>query len=76
MFGTGSDTKPHWMRNFHMQYAEKLNVWTGIFQIRVVEQNLCEKQNLEFVQILLIPDLVNLFPQDNKKNQSITVIWF
>lgn len=76
-----SDTNPHWIQTCHTQHPQKVNVWVGIVQNRVVgpyffDQNLTGQLYLEFLQNRLIPDLIDLFPEDNNINQLNILLWF
>lgn len=58
---------PHWFTEFHTQNPQKLNVWCGIVDGRVIgpyffEETLNGAIYLDFLQNDLIPALITLFP--------------
>lgn len=61
---------PHWMQEYRTQYPEKVNVWAGIIDSRIIgpyffEETLTGPRYLEFLQNFLLPELNRLFPNRN-----------
>ena len=55
-----SDENPHWMRETHTQYPEKVNVWAGIFGNRIIgpyliEYDLSVSQYLYLLENQIVP---------------------
>lgn len=76
-----SDVNPHWMREGHTQYKEKINVWAGIVGNTVIgpiffEENLTGDRYLRFLQDDLIPALATLFPGEANPDLPNANIWF
>lgn len=72
---------PHWMREQHTQYPEKVNVWVGIVRNKIIgpyffEGNVNGQAYLQFLQRFLIPTLVNLFPSRNNPRVPDESLWY
>lgn len=60
---------PHWIEESHTQHHQKVNVWAGIIDNRVVgpcffDETLTGERYLDFLQFDLVPALAVLFPND------------
>ena len=70
-----SDENPHWMRQLHTQYPQKINLWAG-FCVRgiigpfLIDGNLNGEQYLQLLQNNIVPAIHNLF------NGNVNNIWF
>lgn len=58
---------PHWIRENHTQYPQKINVWAGIIGHRIIgpffiEHNLNGDSYLELLRNRIVPALAALFP--------------
>lgn len=58
---------PHWFTEYHTQKPQKVNVWCGILDGRVLgpyffEETLTGERYLDFLQNDLIPTLITLYP--------------
>lgn len=76
-----SRVNPHWMVEAHTQHPQKVNVWAGIVDNRIVgpfffEGTLTGERYLEFLQNDLVPALVVIFPNDNDPDLPDNTIWF
>lgn len=76
-----SNQNPHWIRESHSQYPEKVNVWAGIIGDHVIgpkffNGNLTGEQYLAFLQEDLIPCLSALFPNPIDPDLFDDRIWF
>lgn len=76
-----SQENPHWMTDTHTQYPQKVNVWAGIINDRIIgpfffEENLTGQRYLTFLRNQLIPVLTNIFPNANNPNLPNDNIWF
>lgn len=70
----------HWAQVAHTQYPEKINVWAGIFQDRIIgpyffDVNLTGEIYLHFLQLELIPALAQLYP-GNEPGMPTAAMWF
>ncbi|KAG5892168.1 hypothetical protein JTB14_026406 [Gonioctena quinquepunctata] len=75
-----SRDNPHWMMDGHTQYPQKVNVWAGIINDRIIgpyffEGNLTGVRYLEFLRNELIPSLADIFPNANNPNSPNESIW-
>lgn len=57
-----SDANPHWMRDSHTQWKQKINVWAGIFRHQIVgpfffDENLTAERYLRLLQEEIVPAL-------------------
>lgn len=55
-----SEENPHWLREHHTQYKQKLNVWAGIFRDQIIgpffiDGNLDGPKYLELLQEQIVP---------------------
>ncbi|XP_057658360.1 uncharacterized protein LOC130895195 [Diorhabda carinulata] len=62
-----SDVNPHWMREGHTQYREKINVWAGIVGNSIVgpfyiEESLTGERYLQLLHNDVLPALATLYP--------------
>lgn len=76
-----STNNPRWMREQHTQNPQKVNVWAGILNDRIIgpfffDGNLTGDQYLQFLQNELIPTLAANFPNINQPNLPEASIWF
>jgi hypothetical protein len=58
------------MQEIHTQYPQKVNVWTGIIDDRILgsfffANNLIGDRYLQFLQLELMPEVAALFPNAN-----------
>lgn len=72
---------PHWYIENHTQYNEKVNVWAGIVENRIIgpfffDESLTGERYLNFLQNDLIPALATLFPDDNDPDLPSLTLWF
>jgi len=70
-----SDTNPHWMRESHTQYPQKLNVWAGILGDTIIgpffiEGNLNAQRYLQMLENQIVPAIQALREDDFED------IWF
>lgn len=75
-----SKENTHWAQVTHTQYPEKINVWAGIFQDRIIgpyffNENLTGEIYLDFLQLELIPALAQLYP-GNEPDLPTPTLWF
>lgn len=64
-----SNENPHWLRENHTQYPQKLNVWAGIFRDRIVgpffiDGNLDGPRYLELLQEQIVPAIQEIAGDD------------
>lgn len=76
-----ADENPHWMREGHTQWPEKVNVWAGIIGDQVIgpiffNGNLNGETYLQFLEEELIPNLAILFPDHLEADVPNHNIWF
>lgn len=76
-----SNENPHWMREEHTQYPEKINVWAGIVGNHIVgpffiDGNLNGDKYLELLQNNVVPTLTNLYPDPANPQVPANNIWF
>lgn len=60
---------PRWMMEYRTQHPQKVNVWCGIVEGRILgpyffDVNLTGARYLEFLRDDLIPELINLYPNE------------
>lgn len=72
---------PHWFRESHSQYNEKVNVWAGIINNRVIgpyffEGSLTGERYHDFLATDLIPALATLYPDENMPDMPNQALWF
>lgn len=73
---------PHWAREHHTQYRQKINVWAGIVGRRIIgpffmEENLNGERYLQLLRNHVVPALAELFPNPRKSlllSQTIKII--
>lgn len=71
---------PHWMIEANTQYPQKVNVWAGIMDNRIIGPyffvgTLDGEQYLDFLQFELIPALAVLFPNAEDPDSPDPRIW-
>ncbi|VEN42073.1 unnamed protein product, partial [Callosobruchus maculatus] len=76
-----TDENPHWMREEHTQYPQKVNVWAGIVGNHIVgpffiDGNLNGDKYLELLQNYVVPTLANLHPDPANPQVPANTIWF
>lgn len=62
---------PHWKRENHTQFPQKVNVWAGIIGRRIIgpffmEEMLNGERYLQLLRNEIVPALVQLFPNNRK----------
>jgi transposase len=72
---------PHWFIENHTQYNEKVNVWAGIVENRIIgpfffDESLTGERYLNFLRNDLVPALATLFPDDNDPDLPSLTLWF
>ncbi|EFN68079.1 hypothetical protein EAG_05235, partial [Camponotus floridanus] len=60
-----ADENPHWMRDCHTQYPEKVNVWAGILCNRIIgpffiDGNITAESYLDLLRNRIIPGIQNI----------------
>lgn len=70
-----ADENPHWMRESHTQYPEKVNVWAGIIQNQIIgpffiEGNLNSVQYLHMLEDQILPEIIN------RRGHNLQSTWF
>jgi hypothetical protein len=68
------------MQDLHTQYPQKVNVWAGIIDDRILgpfffANNLTGDRYLRFLQLKLMPALAALFPNANNPDLPNNTIW-
>lgn len=76
-----SDHNPHWMLEHRTQYPQKLNVWAGIIGNYIIgpfvlHGNLTANSYLDLLQNRIIPNLINLFHDQDNDQILRDDIWF
>lgn len=76
-----SQTNPHWIIENNTQYPQKVNVWMGMINSRILgpyffEGNLNADTYLDFLSLELIPALVAVFPNHDDPDIPQRQIWF
>lgn len=76
-----SRENPHWMREEHTQYPEKVNVWAGIVGDHIIgpffiNGNLNGDNYLALLQNNVLPTLTNLYPDPANPQLPANMIWF
>lgn len=76
-----SRENPHWMREDHTQYPEKVNVWAGIAGDHIIgpffiDGNLNGDNYLALLQNNVVPTLTNLYPDPANPQVPANMIWF
>lgn len=76
-----STENPHWMREEHTQYPEKVNVWAGIIGDHIIgpffiDGNLNGDNYLALLQNNVVPTLTNLYPDPANPQVPTNMIWF
>lgn len=76
-----STENPHWIRDEHTQYPEKVNVWAGIVGNYVIgpffiNDNLNRDNYLVLLQNNVVPRLANLYPDPANPQVPANMIWF
>lgn len=64
-----SDENPHWMRESHTQYPQKINVWAGILNHKIIgpfflDENVNAERYLYLLQTQVLPAIRNLVGDD------------
>lgn len=64
-----SQENPHWICEAHTQRPQKVNVWAGIINNRILgpyffEENLTAARYLDFLRFELVPALAVMFPNE------------
>lgn len=72
---------PRWMREHHTQYPQKVVVWAGIVKNKIIEPyffdgNVNGQNYLDFLQNVLIPTLVQLYPEENNPVVPDQNLWY
>lgn len=69
-----TDENPHWMRDCHKQYPQKINVWAGMFSNRirpfVLDGNLTAEIYLNLLQNQMVPAIPNII------GDAFEHVWF
>lgn len=73
-------TNPHWILENNTQYRQKVNVWMGIINDRMLgpyffQQTLTAERYLDFLTFELIPSLAVIFPNDHDPDIPGQQIW-
>lgn len=76
-----SQENPHWIHEAHTQYPQKVNVWAGIINNRILgpyffENNLTAERYLDFLSFDLFPSLAVIFPNADNPDIPHDRIWF
>lgn len=76
-----AEHNPHWMQEARSQHPQKVNVWAGILKNRILgpfffDGNLNGDIYLDFLQLELVPALVELYPDPNTPDSPSNEIWF
>lgn len=76
-----STENPHWIREEHTQYPQKVNVWAGIVGNHIIgpffiEGNLNGDNYLALLQNDVVPTLINLYPNPENPQVPTNTIWF
>jgi len=76
-----SRENPHWIREEHTQYPEKVNVWAGIVGDHIIgpffiDGNLNGENYLALLQNNVVPTLTNLYPDPGNPGVPADMIWF
>uniref|UniRef100_V5I868 Transposable element Tc1 transposase n=1 Tax=Anoplophora glabripennis TaxID=217634 RepID=V5I868_ANOGL len=76
-----SQENPHWTCESHTQHPQKVNVWAGIINNRILgpfffEENLTAARYLDFLTFDLIPALAVIFPHEIDPDIPNERIWF
>lgn len=76
-----AEHNPHWMQQARTQHPQKVNVWAGILKNRILgpfffDGNLNGDIYLDFLQLELVPALVELYPDPNTPDSPSNEIWF
>lgn len=72
---------PHWIMECHTQYPQKVNVWAGIVDNRILgpfffDGTLNGEQYLEFLEFELIPALAVLYPNPDEPDIPNNSLWY
>lgn len=72
---------PHWMMECHSQVPQKVNVWAGVIENRVIgpfffEENLNGERYLEFLENDLVPCLATLYPDPEDPDIPDNSLWY
>lgn len=65
-----SQENPHWTQTAHTQYPQKVNVWIGVVNNRLLgpyffDSNVTAERYLHLLQTSIVPDLIEAFPDPN-----------
>ena len=72
---------PHWMRETHTQHPQKVNVWAGIVNERILgpiflDTNMNGERYLALLRDELVPALAVLYPNPQDPDIPNDTIWF
>lgn len=72
---------PRWIMECHTQYPQKVNVWAGIVENRIlnpflIDGNLTGERYLEFLENDLVPCLATLFPNPEDPDVPNNFLWY
>lgn len=76
-----SAENPHWIRETHTQYPQKVNVWAGIIGDHIIgpifiEGNLTAAKYLNILRDEVVPALANLYPNALHPTLPSETVWF
>lgn len=76
-----SQENPHWIHEAHTQHPQKVNVWAGIINNRILgpfffEENLTAERYLDFLTFDLVPALAQIFPHAMDPDIPNERLWF
>ena len=76
-----SQENPHWICEAHTQRPQKVNVWAGIINNRILgpyffEGNLTAARYLDFLRFELVPALAVMFPNEADPDIPTETLWF
>lgn len=76
-----SEENPHWVQTVHTQTPQKVNVWAGLVNSRLIgpyffHDNLTAEQYLHLLQTSILPDLIQAFPDPSNAQRLNPRIFF